>query len=239
MLRALVALLLVANLGFWAWRTGALEGLGLGPARERDPTRLAQQIRPEAVRVLPASAAIAVSIAASADASTPSSAPPLLCLEAGPFEPLALEAAERALISAGLSEGSWLRSSQETAAQFAVVLGPFSGRDALLKKREEIGRLRLPLEALELPADGASAAPQPGLALGRYDTRNAADAALASFSQRGVRTARVAVVRQAGSASRLRIESATTEQAERLRAIGGGALGAAFAPCATALAAPR
>ena len=75
MLRALVALLLVANLGFWAWRTGALEGLGLGPARERDPTRLAQQIRPEAVRVLPASAAIAFSIAASADASTPSSAP--------------------------------------------------------------------------------------------------------------------------------------------------------------------
>lgn len=53
MLRLLVVVLLLANLGLWAWQSGVLHGVGLGPARERDPSRRAQQLRPESLRILP------------------------------------------------------------------------------------------------------------------------------------------------------------------------------------------
>ncbi len=237
MLRASVVALLLANLAFWAWSTGALESLGWAPARERDPTRLAQQMQPDAVRVLsPTAATAALSASAPGHAVARS---PLLCLEAGPFAPGAIEVAEQALAAAILPEGGWVRTNRSLAASYAVVLGPFGNRDALRKKREEIGRLRLPFEALDLPGDGAGAAPQPGFALGRYESRDAAEAALTAFNQRGVRTARVALLRPASSESRLRVEYATPAQAEQLRALSGGAFGAGFAACATpAQAAP-
>ena len=69
MLRALVAVLLVANLAFWAWSAGLMDNLGLGPSRERDPLRLTQQIHPEAVRVLPSAAAVAATRSAAPRAS--------------------------------------------------------------------------------------------------------------------------------------------------------------------------
>ena len=232
MLRALVALLLLANLGFWVWSTGALAGLGLAPPSERDPARLGQQVRPDAVRVLaPGTAQAVLSKTGAASAARPGTRPLSQCLEAGPFSPAMIEAAERALVAAGLPDGSWVRTRQETAAQFAVVLGPFSSRDALQDKRGELGRLRLPVEALELPGAGAGVAPQAGLGLGRYDSREAADTALAGFSQRGVRSARVVMLRPAGSEARLRAENATPEQAEQLRSLSAAAFGAGFAPC--------
>jgi len=235
MLRALVALLLLANLCFWAWSAGALEGIGLAPARERDPTRLTQQIQPEAVHVLTPAAAVAAMRAASA-ASAPKTPVAFVCLEAGPFESAAIEAAEQALAEAALPDGSWVRTTHDIATQFAVVLGPFSTRDELQRKREELGRLRLPFEILDLPGDGTSAAPQSGLALGRYDSRIAADGALASLGQRGARGGRVIVLRPASSQSRIRFENATPAQAAQLRALNSAALGAGFWPCAVAAA---
>jgi hypothetical protein len=227
-------------LAFWAWSAGALQAFGLAPASERDPQRLAQQIQPEAVRVLPAAAALASLNAASA-ASAPSgkgiaARGALVCLEAGPFTAARVEAAERALAAAAVPEGSWIRIDQDLPAQYAVVLGPFADRDAGKKTSDELRRLELAFETLELPAESAGAKPQPGLALGRYDGRSAADAALASFSQRGVRSARSAMLRPAGSESRLRVDNATPALADRLRALSDAALGAGFAPCAAATA---
>ena len=262
MLRALVILLVLANLGFWAWSSGALAIIGLAPAQERDPSRLEQQVRAEEVRVLPpaeaaaalgaASAAAAPRSAASAAGSASSVAPSasagsaaqagsnplaaLLCLEAGPFAPAAADAAERVL-AAALPGGSWVRVRKEIAAQFAVVLGPFVGREGLQKKADELGRLRVTFEEINLPVEGAALVSAPrGFALGRYDDRANADAALAAFSARGVRTARVAVLRAAGSESRLRVDNASTTLAERVRAISAVALGASFLPCAPASA---
>jgi hypothetical protein len=264
MLRALVVLLVLANLGFWAWSTGTLAIIGLAPAQERDPSRLEQQVRADAVRVLApaeaaaalgaASAAAAPRSAASAASGASSVAPStnaasaalaasnaaaaLLCLEAGPFAPAAVEAAERAL-AAVLPAGSWLRVRKEVAAQYAVVLGPFVGREGLQKKADELGRLRVTFEEINLPADGAAPAGVPrGFALGRYDNRAAAEAALAAFSARGVRTARVAMLRATGSEAWLRVDNASATLAERARAISAAALGAGFAPCAPA-AVPR
>jgi hypothetical protein len=236
MLRALVALLLLANLGFWAWSAGALEVIGLAPARERDPSRLAQQVRPEAVRVLTRAEAAAALRAASATLAGGKSPATSLCLEAGPFSPAAAETAERVLATA-LPAGSWVRTTQDSAAQYAVVLGPFASRDALQKKADELGRLRVTFEETGLPAEDAGpAGAQRGFALGRYDSRAAAEAALAAFSARGVRTARVAALRDASSETRLRIDNANAALAEQARAISAAALGAGFGPCAAAAA---
>jgi hypothetical protein len=237
MLRALVALLLLANLGFWAWSSGALESLGLAPARERDPARLAQQVRPQAVRALTGAAAVAALGAASAAQDGARQTAAVQCLEAGPFTPATIDAAERAL-AAALPAGSWVRTSHPVAAEYAVVLGPFVDREARQKKADELSRLRVALEEISLPAPAAGSGAQAGFALGRYDSRAAADAALLAFGARGVRTARVALLREGGSETWLRIDGASAALAEQARAVSAAALGAGFAPCAAA-APPR
>ncbi len=243
MLRALVAVLLLANLGFWLWSAGALESLGWAPTHERDPARLALQVGADTVRVLPAGSVIAAASspapATAAAGASPASAasaevrdPLSQCLETGPLASAALASAERALLAGGIAEGSWTRRSIEQPAQYGVVLGPFNSNEALRNKREEIARLRLPLEAVSLPSATAGAPAQPGLALGRYASRAAADSALASYSQRGVRTARVLALRPASSEIQLRLDSTTPAQAQQLRALSVELAGAAFAPCA-------
>ena len=82
MLRPLVVMLLAANIGFWAWSQGALDGLtGVPHDSDREPQRLAAQIAPERLEILrtelPASAASAASAAhgaASAAAATAAAA---------------------------------------------------------------------------------------------------------------------------------------------------------------------
>jgi len=237
MLRALVVLLLLANLAFWAWTEGLLAPVGLAPASQRDPARLAWQVQPEAVRVLPPDAArTALSAATDAVAKAPARVAAGLCLEAGPFSAAAIAAAEQALLAAGWPTGSWARLPHEGAPQYAIVLGPFGNREAQQKKQDELGRLRLPIETVDLPGDGPGATPQPGFALGRYASRAAAETALAALSQRGVRTARVTQLKPAAGGARLRAEHLTPAQAEQLRALSAAALGAGFVPCEQAAA---
>ena len=232
MLRALVAVLLLVNLGFWAWSAGALERVGWAPTRERDPARLALQTPAETVRVLPPDAALPAPKSPAGAAGAEARGPSSQCLETGPLALTALASAERTLLAGGVAEGSWVRRSADLPAQYAVVLGPFNSNEALRNKREEIARLRLPLEVLSLPAVGAGSGPQAGLALGRYDNRATADSALAGYAQRGVRTARVLQLRPAGNEVHLRFDSATAAQAQQLRSLSGELVGAAFAPCA-------
>jgi hypothetical protein len=53
MLRALVIVLVVANVVYFAWTHGALAGIGAQPARfhESEPQRLQQQVRPELLQI--------------------------------------------------------------------------------------------------------------------------------------------------------------------------------------------
>jgi hypothetical protein len=54
MLRWVIALLLLANAGYFLWTQGHLATLGLAPKMEREPERLQGQIRPELQRLLDA-----------------------------------------------------------------------------------------------------------------------------------------------------------------------------------------
>lgn len=94
--------LVAANALFLVWTRGWLAPVLQAPRHaEREPDRLAQQVRPERVVVL--SAAAASSAVAAARAAT------RLCLEAGPLADARLAAAEAALVQAGMAPGSWTR----------------------------------------------------------------------------------------------------------------------------------
>ena len=54
MLRLFVLLLLLANGVYWIWSEGGLRGFGYGPAQQREPQRMAQQIHPDALQILTA-----------------------------------------------------------------------------------------------------------------------------------------------------------------------------------------
>jgi hypothetical protein len=102
MLRTLLLLLLVANLGVFAWTQGWLDPFLPAPGMsEREPARLAGQVNVQSVQVLPATAT-----PAAAAASRPNA---LSCLEAGPFGLVDAAGAEAALEAAGLASGSWER----------------------------------------------------------------------------------------------------------------------------------
>lgn len=53
MLRILVLLLVLLNGAYLAWSQGWLLGWGYGPVQQREPQRVEQQIRPEALELLP------------------------------------------------------------------------------------------------------------------------------------------------------------------------------------------
>lgn len=99
MLRSIVALLIVANLGFFAWSQGWLSPWLLAPiandAGQREPQRLQAQINPQAIR-----------IAGDSNLKTSSR---VACVQAGPFNEAAVQAAEAALRDAALHGLTWQR----------------------------------------------------------------------------------------------------------------------------------
>jgi hypothetical protein len=216
--RALVGLLLLANLLFFAWSQGWLDEVaGVRATGDREPERMARQVRPESLRVLTPQAVAAAASAAEAR---------LVCLQAGPFDAGGIAAAEAAVAST-LPSGTWARQSIEQPPRWILYLGRYTSRDALQRKEQELARVRVPFEPI-------SNAPelQPGLVLGRYTERDAADAALARLTQRGVQGGRVLQLAQPATLHLLRVERADAELAQKVTALRLDALGRGFVPCA-------
>ena len=220
MLRSIVALLLVANLAFFAWSQGWLDNLmGVRAGGDREPERLAHQVRPETVRILTVQAVEAAASAAEAG---------MACLEAGPFDTEHVQAAESALATT-LPAGSWVRRTTEQPARWIIYMGRYPNREAELRKEQELERLKVPFEELA----NVPAALDPGLSLGRFDDRDAAEAALLQLSQRGVQTGRVIELAKPAPQHMLRVERADPEFAQKVTGLKLDALGnKGFAPCA-------
>jgi hypothetical protein len=218
-LRFFVGLLLLANIAFYVWSQGWVDGLvGIKARGDREPERLAKQVRPESVRILTPQA-----VAAAASAAESS----LACLEAGPFDENTVAAAESTLRSV-LPPGSWTRTTHQTPARWIIYMGRYGNREAQQKKEQELSRLKVPFEEVNSPP-----ALDPGLSLGNFTSREAADAALQRLGDRGIHTGKVQEMAKASVQHMLRVARADAEMSAKVSALRGEALGGrGFAACA-------
>ena len=215
-LRVLVLALLLANgLYFgWSWLAG-------GGSSSAGSTREARQVRPETVRVLRPRRGDCGPRRGRPRAATHR------LLEAGPFAPEQIADAERQL--AALPPGSWQRNSIERPSAYAIYQGRFASVSAAQARRAELAQLAIDAEPVTQPDDLA-----PGLALGRYDRRAEAEAALAGQAARrvpGADSARITTL-PAAAEHWLRVEAPGPALASQLAALPSAELAGGFRPCA-------
>jgi len=235
MLRFFVLVLLLANAGYYAWSQGLLLEWGLAPASQSEPQRLAQQIRPEALRVV-GSKTSAPAVAPAAAAQEPTSAPAPVpveapvaaapageCLQAGVFDEEQAATLRRAVTS--LPQGSWTLERTTIAGRWMVYMGRFADTDVLAKKRAELREMNVPYDR------PASASLEPGLSLGRFSTEEAAQRGLSNLTAKGVRTARVVQERTDAPGYMLRLPAADSALRAKVEALRAPMAGKALRPC--------
>lgn len=218
MLRFIVLLLLLLNLGYYAWSHDMLRAYGWAPAEQSEPQHLKQQIRPEAIRVLTAEEARRVEIAAQAPVHPPE------CLQAGLFDDAQVNALRRGLEST-LPAGAWALDKVREAGRWIIYMGKFPNADAVDKKRKELAVLKLNLEPLRNPEL------ELGLSLGGFETQAEANNALATMQRRGVRTARVVQERAEVRGTLLKIAAADDAIRARLDELKPALAGKSLAAC--------
>ena len=252
MLRVLVLVLLLANAGYYAWGHNLLARWGLAPAQEAETQRLAQQIRPEALRIVPAPDAAPARNAAPIPAAAPPAAPAAdaaahstpdtpsapavaavlassptpaargVCLQAGALDEAQAEAWRRA--ARALPQGSWQLERSTTPARWMVYMGRFADTNVLAQKRAE-------LKSRNVAFDKPGAPLEPGLSLGRFASEEAAQRALTNLSNQGVRTARVVVERAETSTYLLRLPLVDPALQTQLDALRPALAGKPLRPC--------
>jgi hypothetical protein len=188
MLRLAVLLLLLANGAYYAWAGGLLRPWGLGPLEQHEPHRVAQQLRPEAVRVLPAEESRRLE-AAAAVARAPE------CLQAGPFEDAAADRVRQVL--AAWPSAAWMLETVSEPPRWIVYMGKYDNAENVARKKSELRQIGVAFENLANPEL------EPGLSLGGFPTQAAANQQLERLGERGVRTARVVQERPESRGQRL------------------------------------
>lgn len=234
-MRLLLAALVAANVLALLWTLNWLPGLG--QPREREPERVQRQVRPDAVQLITPTAASAALQAAAAQrtqgggptGATPGTADgPTVCLEAGPFAATEVAAAERALRELKLQNLEWGQQRSERGGAYIVYQGRFADAAALARRRDELRRQQIQAEEVRSSPDL-----EPGLSFGRYETRAAADAALAQLQPQGMRPApRVVTINIPVVVTLLRVERADGPLAARLTQLTLPPAGSGFRPCA-------
>ena len=224
MLRASALALLLANVLYFAWGQGLLAAYGLAPARQSEPERLAQQIRPEALQLItpatPAPAAPRPAVRTPA-ALLPGSA---ACLRIGLFT----EQQARLLrphLQAGLPEGSWSLDSSDESSRWIIYMGKYISKAAMNRKRQMLEQLGLPFEPPLSPMLN------PGLSLGSFASKDEAEAALAQMNQRGLRSAKVMLERPELPSLWLKLPAVDAAMRTRLDALKPQLAGKAVQAC--------
>ena len=218
MLRSFVLVLILANGLYLAWSQGWLRAQGFAPAQQSEPQRVAQQIRPEAVRLLTPAENQKVLAQVQADLE------PKHCFTAGPFDATQVGALDRAL-SAALPPGGWQFESVTVPEHWIIYMGKFANAEALDKKRGELAVLKLAPQPVHNPSL------EIGLSLGGYDTQVAATTELNKLTQRGVRTARVLQERAEVRGMLLRLPAADDTLQAQLEALKPTLAGKVVGPC--------
>lgn len=241
MLRLLVLLLALANAAFLAWSLGLLDDVtGVRARGDREPERLARQVRPELIVILPPAAASAPAPGSVPNASSPAplvpasaplavsaqAAPLPACLEAGPFSAAQIGPAQ-ALLQSNLPRGSWTQVKAERGALWMVYIGKFDDIRNMAERQVELRRLNVEYDELRAPHELA-----PGVSLGRFEVRANANNLLDQLVKRGVRNARVVESTPASSGQVLRIDKPSARVMAQIAALPNDAFGKGFLPCA-------
>lgn len=182
-MRALFLVLLLANIGFFAWWRYLSP-----PETPADPTPLARQIEPEKLKVVAPSALPPPAAPKPLAAVPPAPAAPvaLKCIEWGSFTLTDTPRAEKALEPLALGVRLGQRRTEETASWW-VYISSQKSRQGALRKAEELRQLGVG-EYFIMQEEG----PQRwALSLGVFRSEEAAQARLAALRQKGVRTAQV------------------------------------------------
>jgi hypothetical protein len=211
MLRVLALALLLANGIYFAWGHGLLAAYGFVPARQSEPERLARQIRPETMQLVPTGrvqppASVPVAPPVSVSAST---AP---CLQVGVFTEQQANAL-RPRLTSSLPAGSWTFESSDGAVRWIIYMGKYISKEAMNRKRLKLEQLGLSFEPPVSPRL------KPGLSLGSFGSKAEAESALAQMNERGIRSARVVLERPELPSLWLRLPAANASMQSRLDAL--------------------
>ena len=126
------------------------------------------------------------------------------CVEAGPFNATEYSSLE-ANLKPVLPAGSWGSRTVAIQGLWLVYMGPYADADMLERKQAELRRIKgLSFEEVRTPAHLAL-----GIALGRFNKQEDADAGLNAMRNRGIRTARIVTVRPAMEVQVLRVPRAS------------------------------
>ncbi|MGQ0545939.1 MAG: SPOR domain-containing protein [Betaproteobacteria bacterium] len=181
-MRALFLVLLLANVGFFAWARYLS-----APEPGADAAPLARQLEPEKLKIIPPAE---LPPPAPPAAPKPAAAPPpplaLKCIEWGSFTLGDAARAEKALEPLALGPRLAQRRAEETAGWW-VFIPSQKTRQGAQRKAAELKQLGIE-EYFIMQDEG----PQRwSLSLGVFRTEEAAQARLAALRQQGVRTAQV------------------------------------------------
>lgn len=261
MLRWVICLLVLGNVGYFAWSQGYLDTLGLKPAEQREPQRLTQQVRPEALRLLngpkadpvqqasavapatPVAAAVsppepAPAATESASASAPAPAP-----VAAPADPGTASNGPRACWQVGgftAAQAELLRAELALlglpAAGFSFSEVRSGGRWIVYMGRydnqQQLDRKKDELRALGVAYREITAPGlAPGLALGTFSTEAAAQQARQKAERDGIRTAKVAQERAESVSTNLRLPSINEAQRSAIDGLGEAMAGKRLQRC--------
>ncbi|MDD3935466.1 hypothetical protein [Rhodoferax sp.] len=142
MVRTLVWLLLLLNALYWSWAQGWLLPYGLGPAPQREPQRLTQQIRPEAITLLSLDEVKREPLREPSDDT--------VCLQSGTMDAAQAEAVRR-LLQTSWSPESWLLMEQSDG----------QGLRLRLPALNPAQQARLPELSAVLPSGALESCPEP------------------------------------------------------------------------------
>ena len=184
-MRTVFFLLLLANLGFFAWTY-----LGAGRASD-EPQLIEQQLNPNEIRLLTGDqvaklAADRAKQAAERPKPPPPKAPVAACLELGGFNPGDVVQVQRALEPLGLGARLSQRRAEEIASYWAFI-PPLRNRQAANSKAAELRKLGV--EDFFIVQEDPKF--RFAISLGVFKTEEAAKARLEELKKKGVRSARV------------------------------------------------
>lgn len=161
-----------------------------------------------------ASASPAASAGVSASVATTASATNSLCLQAGPFRSEDMAQVANTLKPV-LTTDEWAAQAITVPGIWLVYMGPYPDPELYAKKLSELRRIKgLDFDEVTTPAALAS-----GLSLGRYGSVADAQAGLDKMKLRGIRTARVVVLRAPTEQQLVRVAQAPLKAQVALSAV--------------------